>query len=167
MCDKTNKDVLIFIDHICEIIKYFLRERHAIHLKKETLHLTGLIYNLQTQRGEPVHERLNDSLLNLQGQFFPIKSRDLPKNSNEATNFNLIVESFLNLLVLSKNLKVLPTPYIIIPYSMLNNTLYVVLGFEDALPNNQGAQDFIRIQPQKDNQHHNHLVNQQNASSPV
>lgn len=50
--------------------------------------------------------RLNDSIINLQRSFFPIKSRDLVKNSNEFANFNIIIEAFLNLLLLSKNLKV-------------------------------------------------------------
>ncbi len=61
---------------------------------------------MKTSRKEPVHVRLNDSLLNIQRFMFPIKSRELVKNSNQANNFHAIIEAFLNLLLLSKNLKV-------------------------------------------------------------
>jgi hypothetical protein len=81
-----------------------------VHLKKEVLNLIGLIYNFRTSKGEFVHVRLNDSLTNLKRQFFPLKSRDLAKNSFQATNFNVIIQSFLNLLLLSKNLKVSDIP---------------------------------------------------------
>lgn len=82
-----------------------------MHLKKEVLNLIGLIYNFRTSKGEFVHVRLNDSLTNLKRQFFPLKSRDLAKNSFQATNFNVIIQSFLNLLLLSKNLKVSGSPH--------------------------------------------------------
>lgn len=50
--------------------------------------------------------RLNDSIVNLQKHFFPIKSRELQKNSTQAINFNIVIEAFLDMLLLSKNLKV-------------------------------------------------------------
>lgn len=46
--DQTNRDSLTFIDHLCETIKYFLRDRFPVHLKKEVLNLVGFIYNLPT-----------------------------------------------------------------------------------------------------------------------
>lgn len=49
---------------------------------------------------------MKDSLLNLQKEFFPIKTRELVKHSNKAMNFEHIVEGFLDLVDLSKNLDV-------------------------------------------------------------
>lgn len=69
---------------------------------------------MKTSRGEFVHVRLNDSIVNLQKHFFPMKSRELTKNSYEATNFNIIIEAFMNLLLLSKNLKVRSTFVLIV-----------------------------------------------------
>jgi hypothetical protein len=108
-----------------------MQDRFSAHLKKEVLQLVGMIYNMRTSKGEFVHVRLNDSIINLQRSFFPIKSRDLVKNSNEFANFNIIIEAFLNLLLLSKNLKV-------------NNTVLKILGITYALLYNKGAQDDIR-----------------------
>lgn len=104
--DHSNKTAGIFIDHLCSAASLFMQDRFSAHLKKEVLQLVGMIYNMRTSKGEFVHVRLNDSLINLMRQFFPIKSRDLVKNSYEFTNFNIIIEAFLNLLLLSKNLKV-------------------------------------------------------------
>lgn len=52
------------------------------------------------------------------------------KNSNEFANFNIIIEAFLNLLLLSKNLKV---------RKILHANL--ILGIAYALLHNKGAQD--------------------------
>ena len=106
MSDATNKTGGVFIDHLCQISSLYLQDRFSVHLKKEVLNLIGLIYNFRTSKGEYVHVRLNDSLINLKRQFFPLKTRDLAKNSFQATNFNVIIQAYLNLLLLSKNLKV-------------------------------------------------------------
>jgi len=50
-------------------------------------------------------------LLNVQKEFFPIKTRELAKNSNKAINFEHMVEGFLDLVDLSRNLDVLRMLY--------------------------------------------------------
>jgi hypothetical protein len=112
--DQTSPQAGAFIDHLCQTASLFLQDRFSVHLKKEVLLLIGLIYNLKTSKGEFVNVRLNDSILNLQKQFFPIKSRELAKESAKGVNFNLIIEAFLSLLQLSKNLKVRSTPFLTI-----------------------------------------------------
>jgi hypothetical protein len=126
--DHTNKTAGIFIDHLCSAASLFMQDRFSAHLKKEVLQLVGMIYNMRTSKGEFVHVRLNDSIINLQRSFFPIKSRDLVKNSNEFANFNIIIEAFLNLLLLSKNLKVRK-------FMTSDN----ILGIAYALLHNKGA----------------------------
>ena len=88
---------------------------------------------MRTSKGEFVHVRLNDSLINLQKQFFPIKSKDLAKNSSQQINFNVIIEAFLNLLLLSKNLKV-------------RYENHIFLGIKIALRNHKRAHNFFRTQ---------------------
>jgi len=96
--DQTSPQAGAFIDHLCQTASLFLQDRFSVHLKKEVLLLIGLIYNLKTSKGEFVNVRLNDSIINLQKQFFPIKSRELAKESAKGVNFNLIIEAFLSLL---------------------------------------------------------------------
>lgn len=57
---------MAFLEHLCLIIPSFLRERVPVHLKREALNLIGLIYNLKTYKGDYVHDRLSDGLMNLQ-----------------------------------------------------------------------------------------------------
>jgi hypothetical protein len=38
---------------------------------------------------------------------FPLKTRELKKGENNYNNFNMIIDGFLNLIVLTKNLKVI------------------------------------------------------------
>jgi hypothetical protein len=42
-----------------------LDDRFSVHLKKEVLHLIGLIYNMRTSKGEFVSVRMNDAIVNL------------------------------------------------------------------------------------------------------
>jgi len=65
LLDQTNKNAATFIDHLCQTASLFLHDRFSVHLKKEVLHLIGLIYNLKTSKGEYVNVRLNDSIINL------------------------------------------------------------------------------------------------------
>jgi len=110
--DSTSKQTLYFVDHVCDICKHFLRDRFSATLKKEVLLLVGLIYNLKTQR-DFVHLVMRDSLLALQQQYFPAKSRDLQKYSTEDQNFQVIMEGFLNMLLISQNLRVRQNSYVI------------------------------------------------------
>ncbi|CDW71353.1 dna-dependent protein kinase catalytic subunit [Stylonychia lemnae] len=112
--DRSNHYAIKFIDHLCEKVSKYLKERYPVHIKREVLNLVGMIYNLETQReNEFVHDKdnINFSLRTLQSQFFPIKTRELVRNSNVYNNFHIIVEGFLSLLILSKNLKVLRMIY--------------------------------------------------------
>jgi len=65
LVDHTNKVAGVFIDYLCQTAALYLHDRFSVHLKKEVLSLIGLIYNLRTSKGEFVHVRLNDSIVNL------------------------------------------------------------------------------------------------------
>ena len=43
-----------------------------------------------------------------------MKSRELRRNTNEAQNFHVIIEAFLNMAIITKNLKVLRELYQVI-----------------------------------------------------
>jgi hypothetical protein len=55
----------VFIDHLCQSAALMLDDRFSVHLKKEVLHLIGLIYNMRTSKGEFVSVRMNDAIVNL------------------------------------------------------------------------------------------------------
>lgn len=63
--DSSNREAMAFLEHLCLVIPTFLRERYPVHIKRETLNLIGLIYNLRTSKGDYVYDRVNDGLLNL------------------------------------------------------------------------------------------------------
>ena len=54
---------------------------------------------------------LRPSLINLKRQYFPVKTRDLEKNSNKAVNFEHIVEGFLDLIEFSQHRDILAMLY--------------------------------------------------------
>lgn len=79
------------------------------------LHLIGLLLGLQLQGlKQTILQKLSPSLINLKKQYFPIKTRDLEKNSNKAVNFEHIVEGFLDLVDFSQNLDILRMMYPVI-----------------------------------------------------
>ncbi len=59
-------------------------------------------------------DKLMPSLKYVRKMHFPLKSRDLVHGTNENQNFLIIIKAFLNLIVISKNLKVLKSLYCII-----------------------------------------------------
>ena len=60
---------------------------------------------------QSILQKLSPSLLNLKKQYFPVKTRDLEKNSNKAVNFEHIVEGFLDLVDFSQNIDILRMMY--------------------------------------------------------
>ena len=68
------------------------------------------------------------SLKYVRKMHFPLKSRDLIHGTNEKQNFHIIIEAFLNMIVISKNLKVLRSLYCIIREQKTS--------FEQSLKNN-------------------------------
>ena len=54
---------------------------------------------------------MSPSLINLKKQYFPVKTRELEKNSNKAVNFEHIVEGFLDLVDFSQNSDILRMMY--------------------------------------------------------
>lgn len=111
--NSQDSDATTFINFICMQIMIFLNNtKFSVYLKKQVLNLAGLIYDLRPEdQQKPIHMKLKDSLLNVQKEFFPIKTRELVKYSNKAINFEHIVEGFLDLVDLSKNLDVLRMLY--------------------------------------------------------
>jgi hypothetical protein len=59
-------------------------------------------------------DKLMPSLKYVRKMHFPLKSRDLQQGTNEKQNFHIIIEAFLNMVVISKDLKVLRSLYCII-----------------------------------------------------
>ena len=86
-----------------------------MYLKKSVLHLIGLLLGLKLKGlKQTVFEKLSPSLMNLKKQYFPVKTRDLEKNSNKAVNFEHIVEGFLDLVDFSQNIDIFHMMYPII-----------------------------------------------------
>ena len=95
------------------------------------LHLIGLLLSLQlTGMKQTILQKLSPSLINLKRQYFPVKTRDLEKNSNKAVNFEHIVEGFLDLVEFSQHPDILRMLYTVLREhkpaffaERLNNTL--------------------------------------------
>ena len=102
-----------FVNFVTSCIITFLpEEKFQVYLKKSVLHLIGLLLGLQLQGlKQTILQKLSPSLINLKKQYFPIKTRDLEKNSNKAVNFEHIVEGFLDLVDFSQNLDILRMMY--------------------------------------------------------
>lgn len=106
--NPQDQEAGAFINFICIQIMTFLNNtKFSVYLKKQVLNLAGLLYDLKLPDSRTrIHLKLKDSLLHVQKEFFPIKTRELAKHSNKAINFEHIVEGFLDLVELSKNLDV-------------------------------------------------------------
>ena len=107
---------LSFVNFVTSCILTFLpEEKFQVYLKKSVLHLIGLLLGLKLQNlKQTILQKLSPSLLNLKKQYFPVKTRDLEKNSNKAVNFEHIVEGLLDLVDFSQNSDILRMMYPVI-----------------------------------------------------
>ena len=78
-----------FVNFVTSCIITFLpEEKFQVYLKKSVLHLIGLLLGLKLQNmRQTILQKLSPSLINLKKQYFPMKTRELEKNSNKAVNF--------------------------------------------------------------------------------
>jgi hypothetical protein len=113
------------VQYLIERVGAFLKEKFSVYVKKEVFNLLSLIADLPVSHsggvvrpGKAQHQRVFDllepSLNYVKKMHFPVKSRDLRPHSNEAQNFQVIVEAFLSMAIITKNLKVLRHLYQII-----------------------------------------------------
>lgn len=102
-----------FVNFVTSCIITFLpEEKFQVYLKKSVLHLIGLLLGLKLQGlKQSIFQKLSPSLINLKKQYFPVKTRELEKNSNKAVNFEHIVEGFLDLVDFSQNLDIFHMMY--------------------------------------------------------
>ena len=101
-------------------ISSYLKERFSVYVKKEVFNLISIISdfpvgsNTGYNKNETVYDRLEPSLNYVKAMHFPVRSRELEKNSNEAKNFQIIIEAILNMAIITKNLKIIRNLYSII-----------------------------------------------------
>ena len=102
-----------FVNFVTSCIITFLpEEKFQVYLKKRVLHLVGLLLGLNLpSMKQSILKKLSPSLLNLKKQYFPVKTRELEKNSNKAVNFEHIVEGLLDLVDFSQNGEILRMMY--------------------------------------------------------
>ena len=97
------------------IITFLPEEKFQVYLKKSVLHLIGLFLSLKLPGlKQTILQKLSPSLINLKRQYFPVKTRDLEKNSNKAVNFEHIVEGFLDLVEFSQHPDILRMLYTVL-----------------------------------------------------
>ena len=127
LLEPSNSDAQKFIHYLVERTSAFLKEKFSVYVKKEVFNLISLIADFPVSSGDGqehskfgnfqrqvVFDRLEPSLKYVKKMHFPVKSRELKPQSNEAQNFLVIVEAFLNMAIITKNLKVLRHLYQII-----------------------------------------------------
>ena len=127
LLEPSNLDAQKFIHYLVERISAFLKEKFSVYVKKEVFNLISLIADFPVSSGDGqehsrfgnfqrqvVFDRLEPSLKYVKKMHFPVKCRELKPKSNEAQNFLVIVEAFLNMAIITKNLKVLRHLYQII-----------------------------------------------------
>lgn len=122
--------IQLFKQYLLEVNVPYLKERFSVYLKREVLNLISLTAEFpftsidpslqeppaKSQIGpvEKLLDRFNPSLKYIRKMHFPLLSRELDRNSNEAQNFHVIIEAFLNMAVITKNLQLLRDIYSII-----------------------------------------------------
>ena len=127
LTQSNSSDGQQFIDYLIKRINAFLKEKFSVYVKKEVFNLISLIADLPVSFGvgqeyskfgrlkhQVVFDSLEPSLNYVKKMHFPMKSRELKPQSNEAQNFLVIVEAFLNMAIITKNLKVFRHLYQII-----------------------------------------------------
>ena len=127
LLDPSNSDAQKFIHYLMERISAFLKEKFSVYVKKEVFNLISLIADFPVSSGDGqehsrfgnfqrqvVLNRLEPSLKYVKKMNYPVKCREHKLKTNEAQNFLVIVEAFLNMAVITKNLKVLRHLYQII-----------------------------------------------------
>ena len=123
--DPDNAEGQVFVQYLIERISAFLKEKFSVYVKKEVFNLLSLIADFPVAQGgghmrqgkfqhQRIFDRLEPSLNYVKKMHFPMKSRELRPQSNEAQNFLVIVEAFLNMAIITRNLKVLRHLYQII-----------------------------------------------------
>jgi len=90
---------------VSQINSFLSEHRHSVYLKRQVLYLIGLLYNLNLPEDfhDPLHPKIKPCLESVLRMYLPIVSRDLKKNTNEAINYEHILEGFLDLLDFSKS----------------------------------------------------------------
>ena len=127
LMDSTSADGQKFIAYLIKRISAFLKEKFSVYVKKEVFKLISLIADFPVSSGmgqeyskfgklksQTVFDSLEPSLNYVKKMHFPMKSRELKPQSNEAQNFLVVVEAFLNMAIITKNLKVFRHLYQII-----------------------------------------------------
>jgi hypothetical protein len=125
LCDADNAEGQAFVQFLVDRIGAFLKEKFSVYVKKEVFNLLSLVADFPVgpvgghgRQGrlppQRVFDRLEPSLNYVKRMHFPMKSRELRPQSNEAQNFLVIVEAFLNMAIITRNLKVLRHLYQII-----------------------------------------------------
>jgi hypothetical protein len=107
------------LKYLTERISGFLKEKFSVYVKKEVFNLISLVAEFPVSQqstslldsSQKVFDCVVPSLNYVKKMYFPAKSRDLKPKSNEAQNFHVIIESFLNMAIITKNLKVLRELY--------------------------------------------------------
>jgi len=95
-------------------IASYLKEKFSVYVKKEVLNLFSLVADFPISSKQRIYDSLEPSLNYVKKMHFPMKSRELKAHSNEAQNFLVIVEAFLSMAIITKNLKVLRLLYQVI-----------------------------------------------------
>lgn len=93
LCTASGK---VFLQHCLNRAKEFLKESYSVMVKKEALLLVAEGWELGV--GERTFgEQLSADLKEVQKQYFPIKTTDLEKLSKGAVNFEIMLDSFINI----------------------------------------------------------------------
>ena len=114
--DPNYKEGQVFVHYLVARISSFLKEKFSVYVKKEVFNLLSLVADfpvtqtssqISSGHSPKVFDVLEPSLNYVKKMHFPMKSRELKPQSNEAQNFLVIVKAFLNLAIITKDLKVL------------------------------------------------------------
>lgn len=125
-----------------ERIGSFLRDKFSVYVKKEVFNLLSLVAHLpikddttRHRKGQlpQVFDRIEPSLNYVKKLHFPVRTSDLKPSSNAGQNLLIIVQAFLNLAIITKNLKVIRHLYQCIREhatffeSQLKNSLNIII----------------------------------------
>jgi hypothetical protein len=93
----------LFLNHCLNRTKEFLKESYSVMIKKEALLLAAEGWQLIVEEEKTFEELLTPDLKEVQKQYFPIKTTDLEKSSKGAVNFEIILDSFINIFAINLN----------------------------------------------------------------
>lgn len=102
----------VFIAFLMQRVQSFLKDKFSVYVKKEVFNLLSLVADLPVRvegntswRHEKsrttVFDVVEPSLSYVKSLHFPVSARELKPQSNEEQNFQVIVQAFLNLAIIT------------------------------------------------------------------